>query len=85
MQFLNWRKQVFKDSYALLSRQTWRAMRLIVILLTVTFLHAGAKGYTQDKVTLNLKNAPLEKVFSEIRKQTLYDFFYKESLIHNAR
>ena len=35
-------------------------------------------------VTLSLKNAPLEKVFVEVRKQTDFNFFYNVELLQHA-
>ena len=45
--------------------QTLRIMKITAILLTVVCLHAAASGLTQT-ITLSAKNAPLEKIFSEI-------------------
>jgi len=85
MQFLNWRKRVLAGCNTLLSHQIWRAMRMTFILLTAAFLQVSAKGKAQEKITLDLKNAPLEKVFTEIRKVTGYDFFYDDATIKNTR
>lgn len=85
MQLYNWRKVIWQISHILVSRQICRVLKVTIILLTASFLHAGANGCIQNKVTLNLRNASLEQVFSEIRKQTGYDFFYKEDLVRNAK
>jgi len=58
-----------------LSTKTIRIMRMMIILLTVTFLHASA-GTVAQTVTLSVKNAPLEEVFKEIKKQSGYAFFF---------
>src|SRR6266542_1898240 len=55
--------------------KTLLIMKFTAILITIACLHAGAKGYSQ-KVTLDEKNAPIEKVLKEIKRQTGYDFFY---------
>lgn len=60
-----------------------RIMKLTAILLLAVCLHAGATGFSQN-VTLSVRNASLEKVFKEIRKQTGYSFFYKTELLRNA-
>ena len=50
-------------------------MKLTTILFFCAVLQANAGGYAQ-KVTLSVKNAPLETVFKDIKKQTGYLFFY---------
>lgn len=66
----------------------WRApiiaMNLTAIILIVACLGASAKGHAQ-RVTLSEKNAPMEKVFREIQKQTGYTFLYSTEVIRQAR
>lgn len=66
-----------------LAKQNLRVMKLILLLLTVTFLQVSAIGYSQE-VTLRKKNASLEKIFEDIYKQTGYQFVYTYDLLHNA-
>src|SRR5690349_16751208 len=54
-----------------------------IILLSACFA-VSAKGFTQT-VTLSEKNAPLERVFKEIKKQTGYDFLYENKLLQQAK
>lgn len=63
--------------------KTLRIMKLTAVILLSACLAASANGHSQ-KVTLDLKNAPLEKVFNEIRKQTGYDFVYKTDVLEHA-
>lgn len=58
-------------------------MRLSIIIMIATILQASAAGFAQ-KITLSKKNAPLENVLKEIRKQTGYDFFYDAKLIRQS-
>jgi TonB-linked SusC/RagA family outer membrane protein len=58
-------------------------MKLTTVLLLVTCLQVGAKGFSQ-KVTLNEKKASLEKVFQQIEKQSGYVFWYEDRLIQRA-
>ena len=58
-------------------------MKLTAFLLLVTFLQVSAKGYSQ-RINLAVKNAPLEKVFKEIEKQSGYSFWYKNELLQKA-
>jgi TonB-linked SusC/RagA family outer membrane protein len=60
------------------------AMKLTAILLTAAFLNVHAGAYSQN-VTLSCNGAPLKKVFSEIKKQTGYSFFYNYELLKNAK
>lgn len=53
-------------------------MKLVIILLTLTFLHASATTYSQ-MVTLSAKNISIERVLTEVEKQTGYNLFYKYS------
>jgi len=59
-------------------------MKLAVILLLGACLQVSAKSYAQ-RITLNEKNAPLEKVFSEIKRQTGYLFVYRDEWLKKAR
>jgi len=47
--------------------------RVMTILLTSSFVHVYGHAYSQ-KLTLNMKNASLKSVLSQIQKQTNYDF-----------
>ena len=61
-----------------------RIMRLTILLLTITIVQVSAAGYAQ-KVSLDLRNASLSRVFREIRKQTDFDFLYNDKLIRDAK
>jgi TonB-linked SusC/RagA family outer membrane protein len=52
-------------------------------LLSMNCLYAGASLSAQG-ITLNEKNAPVEKVFREITRQSGYAFFYVEGLLDQA-
>lgn len=54
----------------------WRVMRLTAIFLTVLALHVCASGKSQT-VTVSCKDMPLQQVFSVIKQQTGYVFFYR--------
>lgn len=58
-------------------------MKLIAFLMLAACLQLSAAGFSQT-ITLSEKNAPLEKVFTEIKKQTGYDFFYETKLLRQA-
>jgi TonB-linked SusC/RagA family outer membrane protein len=61
-----------------------RIMNLTAILLLACSLQISAKTYSQG-VTLHLENAPLNKVFQEIKKQTGYTFMYTGTMLKKAK
>jgi len=68
----------------LLTPQILKAMRLTFFFLTAAFLQLSAKGVAQT-VTYSGKNVKLEKVFTEIKKQTGFVFFYSSQDIKFSR
>jgi TonB-linked SusC/RagA family outer membrane protein len=60
--------------------QMLRIMKLLTVLMLAGLLQVSATGYAQ-KVTLDLRDVPLLKVFREIRKQTGINFFYKSQVL----
>lgn len=63
--------------------KTILVMRLTAFLLLTVFMQVSAAGLAQ-KVTLSEQNAPLKKVFREIKKQTGYTFFYSTGLLDKS-
>ncbi len=63
--------------------KTLLVMKFTVLFFLAICLQAGAVGYSQT-VTMSLKNAPLQKVFMEINRQTGFQFFYKDELLDKA-
>lgn len=63
--------------------KTLRITNVIAILLLVLCLQVSAKTYAQV-ITLNVKNAPLNNVFREIKKQTGYTFMYTETMLRES-
>ena len=66
-----------------ISNQTIRIMKLTTIFILVAFMQLSATGFSQN-VTLNETNSNLDKVFTEIRKQTGYDFLYNTRLLRKT-
>lgn len=64
--------------------QIVRIMKLTAIIFLITTLHVCAAGYGQ-KVTLNLKNESMERVFTEIRTQTGLEFLYINTYMKKAK
>jgi len=72
--------------YLLLRRipsQPKRIMKLVLLLTTVASLQLSASGWSQN-VTIRLKNAPVEKAFSEMRRQTGFQFVYNTTVLQKA-
>jgi TonB-linked SusC/RagA family outer membrane protein len=59
-------------------------MKLTTILLVITILQVKATAYAQN-VSLKVKNAPLEEVFTTLRQQTGYNFLYDPDVLDKAR
>src|ERR1700761_9527303 len=55
-------------------------MRLIMLLMVVGLLLAALSDNAQV-VTLNMKKVPIQKVFTEISRQTNISIIYKESTL----
>ncbi len=59
-------------------------MKLTAFLLIVGSLQVSATGFSQN-VTLSVKNEPIEAVFTKIRQQTGYLFFYNVEWLKMTR
>lgn len=53
-------------------------MKLTAILLIVVCLQASATGYTQNDVSISVKNIELKKLFNMLQKSTNYRFLYED-------
>lgn len=58
--------------------QILKVMKLTTIILLSAALQVSAKGISQN-ITISVSDAPLEKVFTEIKKQSGYSFFYYQA------
>jgi TonB-linked SusC/RagA family outer membrane protein len=52
-------------------------------MLLISCLLLSAEGYS-EKITLSVKNAPLEKVFEKIKQQSGYYFWYTNDILEGA-
>ncbi|TKC12774.1 TonB-dependent receptor [Pedobacter polaris] len=59
-------------------------MKFILILMFAFSLQLSAETHAQ-KINLNVKNAPIEKVFKALRNQGNFNFYYEDDLIKNAK
>lgn len=72
------------DGNARFTAKTWKVMRLIAVLLTVFCLQVSAKTWSQ-RITFSGDNVSLEKVFSEIHRQTGYFVIYDAALLRQGK
>lgn len=64
--------------------RTLLIMNFTAIFLFVSALQVSAIGYSQ-KISLTLRQAPLEKVFAELERQTDYSFVANQVQLHEAK
>jgi len=67
-----------------LKKQLIMQIKLTTILLTVVCLQISAKSLSQQ-ITLSQKNAPIQKVFEEIKKQSGYKFWYEDAMLTKSK
>ena len=59
-------------------------MKFTALFLLMACMQASANGYAQ-KISIDARDAALQKVFKQIEKQTEYQFFYNERLLLQAK
>jgi len=47
-------------------------------------MSSGIRQRTGSKITLNEKDASLEKIFNEVKAQTGYNFFYEHNILNST-
>lgn len=65
------------------SHKLLMVMKLTTILLIATIMQVSANGFAQQ-VTFSKKNATLQQVFNEIKKQTGYRVLYSDQIVDDA-
>jgi len=61
-----------------------RIMKLTTIIILAACLHTSAKGVAQQTITFSGKEVSLESVFTAIKKQTNYRFFFNTDMLATA-
>ncbi len=77
------RKSIFHVAGRLFSVRFVRIMKYTAILMVVACMQVSATAYSQ-LVSLQVKDARLEHIFRQIRKQTGYNFLYKNELLEKS-
>jgi len=75
---------LFKCKEPCISLKFIRVMKLVIILCLTSLLQVNATSYAQ-KISLSVKNAPMEKVLREIQKQVNYSFLYNTQMLRSAK
>lgn len=70
----------FMEGRRVLPSKIMLIMRLIIGILIASMMQVSASTLAQQ-ITLNRKNATIESVFKEMRKQSGYDFFYDAKIL----
>ena len=66
-----------------MNRNLLLKMKLTFVICLATFLQVSAASYAQ-KITLNVKNEPFDKLLDNLERQTGYHFLYDDQLIHQG-
>lgn len=66
------------------AHQLLSVMKHTALLILISCLHVCASSYSQ-KVTLRVHGEKLENVFQQIRKQTGFNFLYKNEIVAGAK
>jgi TonB-linked SusC/RagA family outer membrane protein len=66
-------------------KQLFRVMKLTSLILLIWCMAVHANGDAQQRITINVKNVPLQKLFAEIEKKTLYTFFYDVTILKETK
>jgi TonB-linked SusC/RagA family outer membrane protein len=66
------------------SDQIINVMRLIVVLTILCCFKVSASVYAQ-KISIDVKDVPIETVFDQIKKQSGYTFWYKDNVLEAAK
>lgn len=72
-----------RHSLRIFSLKNLLMMKLVIALLIATGVQVSARSDAQN-ISLSGHHVPLGKIFKEIRKQTGYEFFYKNELLQLA-
>lgn len=73
-----------KQSQEIISKQTFRIMRLTALLLVVCFLQVSASGFSQ-KVSFDKRNVTLEEILIDINKQTGFSYSVGSQVLQKAK
>lgn len=70
--------------FRLILKNVLRTMKVTAVLLLVACLQVSAAAYSQ-KISLSVRNTPMEKIFREINRQSGYLFLYSNEVLQKAK
>src|SRR5580700_2848816 len=59
-------------------------MRITSLFLLAGILQVSAHSYGQEKINLSEKNASLEKVFTDVQRQSTYNIWFDKSILEKT-
>lgn len=62
-----------------------RIMKLTFLMVLLTCLHVSASVFSQERISLDVKNTSLERVLRTIEKQSKYRFVYSSTFVSVAK
>ncbi|MEO8962160.1 MAG: TonB-dependent receptor, partial [Ginsengibacter sp.] len=65
--------------------KTFLIMRLTTLFILATVLQVSAKGYSQEKVSVNFENIRLNKALKEVEKKSSFHFVYSNLILTDKR
>jgi len=80
MQYFLFDEKPTINTHCLVFKKILQVMKASLFMLLVFVASVHAEGMAQN-ITLSLKNASIEQVFVEIKKQTDYRFLYKDEVV----
>jgi TonB-linked SusC/RagA family outer membrane protein len=85
--FLKWNLQTkmpFPDNRKSAMQHIIMRAKLTILILTITALHVWAESSAQE-ISIDVKQAPITTVFTQIEKQSGYSFFYDEAYLSGTK
>src|SRR6185312_1070919 len=70
-----------RNQFSPVTKTLRRVVRLTAIIILIGCLHASAGVNAQERISINMKSAPLEKVFAEIEARSGYTVFYNTEVL----
>lgn len=66
-------------------RKTLLIMKLTTFFILITAVQVSAKGYSQEKVTVNFENVRLDKALKVVEKKSSFHFVYSNLILNDKR
>src|SRR5579863_7889083 len=60
-------------------------VKLTGLCILIACLQVSARSDAQQRIAINVKNVPLQKLFAEIERKTNYTFFYDVTILKETK